>query len=965
MRRSAAPSRVGPLPFTERAPKADRVIINKTKQESIDSCIASHPATTIFGPKVFEVVYAKASSCKHKKWTNDGFAIIHGRTTRLVDDKGKYVASSSGNKAAYLNSLSEGSLLKVGGYESELIRLVSAEFYQAASGSVLEADRKASVLPHKDALREVHQNSTHHPSRANSSAGRSFLKPPRASTPSTFPKNDALVMPRPPAECVWVQNPEGFPIVDVVLEPQFARRLLPHQRDGVVFLYECVMGFRSGYSSVASSIPTILADPCSGEGAVGPVTGCILADEMGLGKTVQAIALLWLLLRQGPYGGSPVIRRCLLITPSALVQNWVNEISKWLGRERLPVYCVNQSMAIKDYINKSGNAPPVLIMSYEMFLSRAQEVHEIPQVDMVVCDEGHRLKNANISTYMAIQRLPARRRVLLTGTPVQNNMDELWSLAELCAPGRLSESQEAFRREFRLLPRSTSSHLVGAEDPEVNFSTTCQDKLSSLLSTFLLRRTTDVLRSSLTVKHEFVVFCRPSPLQTQLEHILYQWVQQELSKTSSPTRVPSGFSDSDSDDTAGPFEPSMTTESILCAIMAFRKLYNHPILLERFLRLQDGCKLPTSSRTRCNLPYELLEAMTPPDGVHRRIENADFENSASPLADSGKLAVLTHMLRQLFTQSAPNPLLKPRLVLVSNFTQTLDLLETICSQLLQRSPLRLDGKTPTKRRAEIVELLNEPRSDEHVLLLSSRAGGTGLNLVGANYLILFDMDWNPANDAQAMARIWRPGQLRPVRLYRLVTAGGLEERIFQRQAAKLALSHQALTNPTNAANFSSRQTLSKGVLTREELHDLFQTPPFRDSPCWTHTLIGCTCDASLSTSPSPTLSTVSNECSDPGAQRCSDDESDIRVCQLGQNPVASGPTKSHFTVPKEPRTSATDSLAFLLNWKHSLNDVVIRRLGDPLLSACEPCKENLPISAVFSLTTEEPETSQIPSPGVL
>ncbi|VDP87027.1 unnamed protein product [Echinostoma caproni] len=202
-----------------------------------------------------------------------------------------------------------------------------------------------------------------------------------------------------------------------------------------------------------------------------------------------------------------------------------------------------------------------------------------------------------------------------------------------------------------------------------------------------------------------------------------------------------------------------------------------------------------------------------------------------------------------------------------------------------------------------------------------------------------------------MARIWRPGQSRPVRLYRLVTCGGLEERMFQRQAAKLALSHSTLDAPWDESpSLSDANTMKRsGVLTREELRDLFQSP----SPewvSWTHELIECSCQESVLCS-SPSLSTDSDAPADPNPESETipdEDESDERWCQLG--PTILGKVTQSSVAHK---TSKSESLAYLLNWTHSLSERAIAALGDPLLIApvVDANSNTWPVCAVFSKVT--------------
>ncbi|CAH8544078.1 unnamed protein product [Heterobilharzia americana] len=849
MRKSAAPSRLSqPLDYLSQN-------INPRKTSECKPTSHSPPSLQIpVIPKhtdlpldfkrymYFEAVYAKASTKKHKKWEGDGFVEVDGRTMKLITEDLKVIASTSSHKLAFLNDIDTGSIVHIGSYEAELISRIEKPQLNSANSKSKEVTKTSFA-------------SEEYPT--NKATTKSSICLPKPSAISTHDvSNDSLnplIMPKPPADCIWFQNPDSLPIVDVILESKFASRLQSHQREGVIFLYKCLMGFQP-YVAVNESISR-------------NVYGCILADEMGLGKTVQAIATIWLLIKQGPYGGRPVIRRCLIVTPGTLVQNWSKEFTKWLGRERLPIYCVDQTHSIKNYLT-TKNPPQIILMSYEMFLQHSSEVYTISDLDMVVCDEGHRLKNSNINTTMTLCQLRASRRLLLTGTPLQNHLNELWSLANFCVPGRLTSSLEEFCRQF-VIPllnsrksqyrKSTdTTHKICHDDvddddnddfwnPPIDDYNDIDDlespsaKLIRLLNSFFLRRTCEVIAPKLTDKTEHIVFCRPSKLQTDLELMLTQWMSREFNiRRDESVNLEEEEEDEDFDEAIEDtftFSSSLSSKRhnfILSIITAFRKLHNHPYLLERYLVQSNSAQNHADSRLPSKLTADLLELLnssysTTKDVCHKNLN--DFVEL------SGKFSILYIMLKRLFINNSSlsssinqsqlhkrprlnknnlsnnnnNVHVKDRLILVSNFTQTLDLLEKLCNLVTGTSCLRLDGQTTNKQRGEIVQRINDPKSNDCILLLSSRAGGTGLNLIGANYLILFDMDWNPANDAQAMARIWRPGQSRPVRLYRLVTAGGMEERIFQRQAAKLALTSQTLVN-TSMHNGNIFNFLDKSLI---------------------------------------------------------------------------------------------------------------------------------------------------------
>ena len=192
-------------------------------------------------------------------------------------------------------------------------------------------------------------------------------------------------------------------------------------------------------------------------------------------------------------------------------------------------------------------------------------------------------------------------------------------------------------------------------------------------------------------------------------------------------------------------------------------------------------------------------------------------------ASSAKLRLLDSLVHSIYTTT------DEKIVIVSNYTTTLDMIERLLVSL-SYTYLRLDGSTPASKRQALVEKFNKtPKTTSFAFLLSAKSGGVGLNLIGASRIVLFDIDWNPATDLQAMARIHRDGQKRPCKVYRFLVQGGLDEKIFQRQVMKMGLANAVVDNKASAASFS-----------QEELRDLFRLD--EREGCQTHDLLGCTCD---------------------------------------------------------------------------------------------------------------------------
>ncbi|KAK3828191.1 MAG: SNF2 family N-terminal domain-containing protein [Benniella sp.] len=484
---------------------------------------------------------------------------------------------------------------------------------------------------------------------------------------------------------------------------------------------------------------------------------------MGLGKTLQTIALLWTLLKQSPYHGeeSSVVKKALVVCPASLIKNWQKEFKKWLGTERVRVFAAGSKSIITDFT--LGKIYPVMVIGYEKMRMVLDELKNAT-FDIIICDEGHRLKAANIKTAQAIRSLSTKRRIILSGTPIQNDLGEFFSMIDFVNPG-LFESYNTFKRVFEdpiLRSRQPGCSPKEAELDAILIYSILQ--LTRLTAQFVLRRTAQVIYEFLPRKTELVVFCQPS----QQQRTLYRY------------KVDSTF-------LQGCF--TMESSRHLACITALRKLCNSPkLILERaeVSRFQgNGSEISNS----CD-----------GEAAQAGINNIALFLSLCCLA-IGKLSFVEALLHSIHGNTSE------RVVLVSNFTQTLDLLEDLCIRQ-QYGFFRLDGSTPTQKRQEYVDKFNEPSCRKFVFLLSAKSGGVGLNLVGASRLVMFDIDWNPSVDSQAMARIHRDGQSRPVYIYRLLLAGTIEEKMYQRQLTKVGLSDALI-------GWKSTRTMEASVRTRQ------------------------------------------------------------------------------------------------------------------------------------------------------
>lgn len=489
--------------------------------------------------------------------------------------------------------------------------------------------------------------------------------------------------------------------------------------------------------------------------------------------------------------------KIIVVTPTSLVSNWIKETKKWLGRERLQPIWVGNSAAkeTKRKLEEFVSAPvqQMLVISYENVRSNLEILRRC-KFHLMICDEGHRLKNIDAKTTRSLLDLDCPRRVLLTGTPFQNNLGEFFALVDFVNPRIVGSSSE-----FKQIYDSPISKL---QDPKCNPAQRAlgedrSSELSKLTRRFILRRTSNVLEGFLPPKIEHVVFCRPTPTQLDLAR---HFLQSEIVR-----RAFSGQASS------------------LACIQHLGKIFNHPELL-----------LDTASAATEAFNEDDLERDEEAEDLHediaeiKRFFPTGYQFGSYSVDVSSKLIVLNSLLENLGSE---------KIVVVSNFTKTLDVIERLCLRTRQLGTLRLDGSTENSQRQERVDLFqSDPKF--RVFLLSTRAGGVGLNLFAASRLVLFDSAWNPAHDAQAQARVWRDGQVRKTFIYRLLMTGTMEEKIFQRQIAKLGL---AKTVVDSGSMFSFENTRSK-QFSPEELRDIFSIRG--DTLCDTHDRSACACMSS-------------------------------------------------------------------------------------------------------------------------
>ncbi|KJZ73783.1 hypothetical protein HIM_06901 [Hirsutella minnesotensis 3608] len=490
--------------------------------------------------------------------------------------------------------------------------------------------------------------------------------------------------------------------------------------------------------------------------------GGIIGDEMGLGKTVQLIAFIAAL-----HCSKKLKRPVIVVAPATLLRQWVAEFHRWWPPLRVailhssgsgmlnpraedeydvenyrPVGTKSQSAArriVKGVVSKGH----VLVTTYTGLQTYADELLPV-EWEYAVLDEGHKIRNPNAEITVTCKELNTPNRVILSGTPVQNNLTELWSLFDFIYPMRLGTLVN-FRAQFEIPIRQGG--YANASNLQVMTAEKCAEALKETISEYLLQRLKVDVAADLPEKTEQVLFCKLTDGQREAYETFLK--SDEVSAILNRRR------------------------QSLYGIDILRKICNHPDLLDKSLSNKAGY---------------------------------DFGNPRV----SAKLQLTKDLLQNVMIPNGHKTLLFSQGKLMLNIIEK-------CMGECGITYVRMDGETPVDQRQPMIDRFNTD-PDIHVFLMTTRTGGLGTNLTGADRIIIFDPDWNPSTDLQARERAWRLGQNKPVKIYRLMTEGTIEEKIYHRQIFKQFMTNKVLKDPKQRSSYDL-----------SDLYDLFSYNAGKDA----------------------------------------------------------------------------------------------------------------------------------------
>uniref|UniRef100_A0A182HSW7 Transcriptional regulator ATRX n=1 Tax=Anopheles arabiensis TaxID=7173 RepID=A0A182HSW7_ANOAR len=640
------------------------------------------------------------------------------------------------------------------------------------------------------------------------------------------------------------------PLLEV--DRKLVKQLKPHQANGIKFMFDaCFESLEQMNQSKGS--------------------GCILAHCMGLGKTLQVVTLAHTLLASADLTG---VERILVVCPLSTVLNWANEFHMWMKHVKkgteVEVYEISK---YKDNVTRANklmewhNEGGVMIMGYDMFRNLAnptatrirKKVRESlqtslidPGPELIVCDEGHLLKNEKTSLSQAVNRISTMRRIVLTGTPIQNNMKEYYCMVQFVKPKLLGTYTEYMNRFVNPI---TNGQYTDSTPYDIQLMRKRAHVLHKLLDGCVQRRDYAVLAPFLPPKLEFVVSIKLTPLQSTLykyymenmagkrndddptlkrssmlfndfqnlqriwthPRVLrynsdrYEIKQQRKRDLDSENESEGSMKDFiDDEDTAESTPASSDSESDV------QSVHDDSSRDAKSSGDSTSNKRKATVGTRSTRNNPNFNGGDDDDVVMQKPENPTEwwmqmcpETELDNLEHSGKLVVLMEILKECEA-------IGDKLLVFSQSLYSLDVIEHFLSLLdenlqkdederdeqLSKYPgswslgldyFRLDGSTSIDNRNDACKVFNdESNTRARLFLISTRAGGLGINLVAANRVVIFDVSWNPSHDIQSIFRVYRFGQSKPCYIYRFIAMGTMEEKIYERQVTKQAISKRVI-----------------------------------------------------------------------------------------------------------------------------------------------------------------------------
>ncbi|XP_004592813.2 DNA excision repair protein ERCC-6-like [Ochotona princeps] len=552
----------------------------------------------------------------------------------------------------------------------------------------------------------------------------------------------------------------------LLLYRELHNQLFEHQKEGIAFLYSLYKEGRKGG---------------------------ILADDMGLGKTVQIIAFL-----SGMFDAS-LVNHVLLIMPTNLISTWVKEFVKWTPGMRIKTFHGHSKDERARNLNRIQQRNGVIITTYQMLINNWQQLssfngHEF-MWDYVILDEAHKIKTSSTKSAVCARAIPARNRLLLTGTPIQNNLQELWSLFDFACQGSLLGTLKTFKMEYET--PITRAREKDATPGEKALGLKISENLMTIIKPYFLRRTKEEVQKkksnspelrlceknpdvdaicempSLSRKNDLIIWIRLVPLQ---EEIYRKFVSLDHIK-----------------------ELLMETRSPLAELGVLKKLCDHPRLL---------------SARACHLLNLGTIRFFDQDGIEEEDSSGMYPIDQIPddalMEESGKIIFLMDLLTRLRDEGHQT-------LVFSQSRQILNIIERLLKNRHFKL-LRIDGTvTHLLEREKRINLFQQNK-DYSVFLLTTQIGGVGLTLTAATRVVIFDPSWNPATDAQAVDRVYRIGQKENVVVYRLITCGTVEEKIYRRQVFKDSLIRQTTGDKKNPFRYFTKQELRE-LFTIEDLQN--------------------------------------------------------------------------------------------------------------------------------------------------